>query len=269
MATSIFKPATVITGASVGIGAALARVFARNGHEVALVARREKEMVLLATELAVSAKYKPHVITADLQRSDAPARIAHELLGRGLEPAIVVNNAGFGLHGPAADIDRGEQLAMIDLNVRALTDLSLRWIDGIVKHKGGILNVASVAGFMPGPNMAVYYATKAYVLSFTEALHSELAPRGIKVAVLCPGPVPTEFAARAGVSDRSMAPSLLTKSADYVAEAGYRGLMSGHRTIVPGFINNLVTVLLRFVPRRLLLKVVDYRQTRRRSAQGT
>jgi len=125
MATSIFKPVTVITGASVGIGAALARVFARNGHEVALVARREKEMVLLATELAVSAKYKPHVITADLQRSDAPARIAHELLGRGLEPAIVVNNAGFGLHGPAAEVDRGEQLAMIDLNVRALTDLSV------------------------------------------------------------------------------------------------------------------------------------------------
>src|SRR6185436_13431027 len=136
---------TVITGASVGIGAALARVFARNGHEVALVARREKEMVLLATELAVSAKYKPIVVTADLQRADAPARIAHELLGRGLEPAIVVNNAGFGLHGPAADIDRAEQLAMIDLNVRALTDLSLRWIDGIVKHKGGILNVAAVA----------------------------------------------------------------------------------------------------------------------------
>jgi len=165
---SIFKPVTVVTGASVGIGAALARVFAGNGHEVALVARREKEMVLLANELAVSCKYKPHVITADLQRSDAPARIAHELLGRGLEPAIVVNNAGFGLHGEAADLDRGEQLAMLDLNVRALTDLSLRWIDGIVKHQGGILNVASVAGFLPGPGMAVYYASKAYVLNFTK-----------------------------------------------------------------------------------------------------
>src|SRR6266700_7061645 len=125
---SIFKPVTVVTGASSGIGAELGRVFARNGHEVALVARREKEMVLIANEIAVSAKYKPHVIVADLQRSDAPARIAHELLGRGLEPSIVVNNAGFGLHGPAAELDRGEQLAMLDLNVRALTDLSLRWI---------------------------------------------------------------------------------------------------------------------------------------------
>src|SRR3954453_16815918 len=133
MATSIFRPVTVITGASVGIGAALARVFAKNGHEIALIARREKEMTLLATEIAVSAKDKAIVIMADLQRSDAPARIAHELPGRGLEPAVVVNTAGFGLHGRGAEVERGEQLAMIDLNVRAITDLSLRWIDGIVK----------------------------------------------------------------------------------------------------------------------------------------
>ena len=175
---SIFKPVTVITGASVGIGEALARVFAKNGHEVALVARREMEMILLSNELAVSCKYKPHVITADLQRSDAPARIAHELLGRGLEPAIVVNNAGFGLHGAASDLDRAEQLAMIDLNVRAVTDLSLRWIDGIVKHKGGILNVASTAAFQPGPLMSIYYASKAFVLSFTEAIADELRGTG-------------------------------------------------------------------------------------------
>src|SRR5262245_45402114 len=217
---SIFKPVTVVTGASGGIGQALARVFARNGHEVALVARREKEMVLLATEIAVSSKYKPHVIVSDLQRSDAPARIAHELLGRGLEPQIVVNNAGFGLHGDAADLDRAEQLAMIDLNVRALTDMSLRWIDGIVKHKGGILNVASVAGFLPGPGMAVYYATKAYVVSFTEALAQELKPQGVRVTALCPGPVPTEFQRRAGVTTKP--PSrVLGRSAEEVAQAGY------------------------------------------------
>src|SRR4051794_11197314 len=178
---SIFKPVTVVTGASAGIGAELARVFARNGHEVALVARREKEMVLIANEIAVVAKYKPHVITVDLQRSDAPARIAHELLGRGLEPSIVVNNAGFGLHGNAVELERAEQLAMIDLNIRAVTDLSLRWMDGIVRHKGGILNVASLASFLPGPGMAVYYASKAYVLSFTEALSHEVKPLGVKV----------------------------------------------------------------------------------------
>src|SRR5436190_1692274 len=268
MATSIFKPATVITGASIGIGAALARVFARNGHEVALVARREKEMVLLATELAVSAKYKPHVIIADLQRSDAPARIAHELLGRGLEPAIVVNNAGFGLHGPAAEIDRGEQLAMIDLNVRALTDLSLRWIDGIVKHKGGILNVASVAGFLPGPDMAVYYASKAYVISFTEALANELSPLGVRVTALCPGPVPTDFQMRAGV-DSKKAPPLLGRSAMQVAQAGYDGFIAGKRIVVPGFGNKIMTALPRFLPRGAVLGLMAaYQRGRGRRAES-
>jgi short-subunit dehydrogenase len=268
MATSIFKPVTVVTGASVGIGAALARVFARNGHEVALVARREKEMVLLATELAVSAKYKPHVITADLQRSDAPARIAHELLGRGLEPAIVVNNAAFGLHGPAAEVDRAEQLAMIDLNVRALTDLSLRWIDGIVKHRGGILNVASVASFLPGPGMAVYYASKAYVLSFTEALSRELEPLGVRVTVLCPGPVKTEFQMRAGIDSRSP-PPLLGRTAEQVAQAGYDGFMAGKRIVIPGFANKLVSMLPRFLPRGLVLKTIaSYQRGRGRRAEN-
>jgi short-subunit dehydrogenase len=268
MASSIFKPVTVITGASVGIGASLARVFARNGHEVALVSRREKEMTLLATEIAVSAKHKPIVIAQDLQRADAPARVAHELLGRGLEPAIVVNNAGFGLHGPAAEIDRGEQLAMIDLNVRALTDLSLRWIDGIVKHKGGILNVASVAGFMPGPSMAVYYASKAYVLSFTEALARELSPLGVRVTVLCPGPVKTEFQMRAGLDARKP-PFLLGRTADQVAQAGYDGFMAGKRVVIPGFGNKVVSSLPRFLPRGMVLKVLEsYQRDRGRGAEG-
>jgi short-subunit dehydrogenase len=256
VATSIFKPVTVITGASVGIGAALARVFARNGHEIALVARREKEMTLLANEIAVSAKHKPIVVTADLQRADAPARIAHELLSRGLEPAIVVNNAGFGLHGPAADIDRAEQLAMIDLNVRALTDLSLRWIDGIVKHRGGILNVASVAGFLPGPGMAVYYASKSYVLSFTEALGRELAPKGVRVTALCPGPVQTEFQKRAGISGKPTG-RLLARTPEAVAQAGSDGLMAGKRLVIPGFGNRVVSFLPRLLPRGMVLQSIE------------
>ncbi len=265
---SIFKPVTVITGASVGIGAALARVFVTNGHEVALVARREKEMVILANELEATAKFKPHVIVADLQRTDAPARIAHELLGRGLEPAIVVNNAGFGLHGPAADLDRGEQLAMIDLNVRALTDLSLRWIDGIIKHKGGILNVASVAGFFPGPGMAVYYASKAYVLSFTQALSRELRPLGVRVSVLCPGPVKTEFQMRAGI-DNKPPPPLLGRSAEKVAQAGYDGFMAGRCIIIPGIGNKLNSALPRFLPRGVVLRAMDsYQRGRGRAAEG-
>ena len=256
MTTSIFKPATVITGASVGIGAALARVFARNGHEVALVARREKEMVLLSNELAVTCKHKPHVIVADLLRTDAPARIAHELLGRGLEPAYVVNNAGFGLHGHAAELDRAEQLAMLDLNVRALTDLSLRWIDGIAKHRGGILNVASVAGFLPGPGMAVYYASKSYVLSFTEALGRELAPKGVRVTALCPGPVQTEFQKRAGISGKPTG-RLLARTPEAVAQAGYDGLMAGKRLVIPGFGNRVVSFLPRLLPRGMVLQSIE------------
>jgi short-subunit dehydrogenase len=263
------RPVTLITGASAGIGVALARVFSRHGHELVLVARREDRLRELAEEIAATGARQPIVIACDLSKPNVAHQIRDTLASQGVEPQFVVNNAGFGLVGLATARDRDEQLQMIDLNVRALTELSLAFVDSLARHSGGLLNVGSMAGFLPGPGMAVYYATKAYVLSFTEALHSELAPRGIKVSVLCPGPVPTEFAARAGISDRSMAPGLLTKSAEYVAEAGYRGLMEGDRTIVPGFINNLVTILIRIFPRRLLLKVVDTRQRQRRAAQGT
>jgi len=262
------RPITVITGASAGIGLALARVFARNGHELALVARREDRLHALADEIAATGAPKPVVIVADLAQPGAALQIGEALKAQGAEPQFMVNNAGFGLVGLAASRDRDEQLAMIDVNVRALTELSLAFVDSLERHRGGILNVGSMAGFLPGPGMAVYYATKAYVLSFTEALHSELKFRGIRVAVLCPGPVPTEFAARAGVSG-GLAPGTLTQGAEQVAEAGYRGLMQGRRTVVPGLINKLVTILIRIFPRRLLLRLVDSRQSRRRSAQRT
>ncbi len=260
--TAPMRPVTLITGASAGIGTALARVFARHGHELVLVARREKEMTALADEIAALGGTRPTVLPADLTQPGAAEEIAQALAARGFEPANVVNNAGFGLVGTASKLDRGEQLAMIDLNVRSLTDLSLRWIDSLERHKGGILNVASVAAFLPGPYMAVYYATKAYVLSFSEALHRELAPRGVRVTTLCPGPVPTEFQARAGVSARSV-PPLLVRSAKDVAEEGYRALQDGRRLVVPGLINKIVTVLSRLAPRGLVLAMVD-RHNRRR-----
>lgn len=266
---SNLRPVTVITGASSGIGAALARVFARNGHTLALVARREDRLHALADEIAAVGGTKPLVIVADLQRGDAVRAIGEVLTAQGCEPQFMVNNAGFGLVGTAASLDRAAQLAMIDLNIRALTDLSLAFVDSLARHGGGILNVGSMAGFLPGPGMTVYYATKAYVLSFSEALHSELKPRGVRVSVLCPGPVPTEFGERAGIKGGSLAPGILTQSAGDVAEAGYRGLMQGRRTIVPGPINKLVVLLIRFIPRGLLLAAVDRRQSRRRSAQGT
>jgi uncharacterized protein len=175
----------------------------------------------------------------------------------------VVNNAGFGLVGLAAELDISEQRDMIDVNVSALTDLSLRFIASLERHQGGILNVASIAGFMPGPRSAVYYATKAYVLSFSEALHQELKPRGIRVTALCPGPVPTVFQARAGVPE-ARSPVSLTLSAEEVAREGYRGFMQGHRVVVPGSGNRLISVLSRLVPRRFLLDVMDRRQMRRK-----
>jgi uncharacterized protein len=265
---SELRPVTVITGASAGIGVELARIFARNGHELALVARRADRLNALADEIAATGQRKPLVIVADLAKPGAAKPIADALSAAGAEPQFVVNNAGFGLVGLAETRDRDQQLAMIDLNMRALTELSLAFIGSLARHKGGLLNVGSMAGFLPGPGMAVYYATKAYVLSLSEALHSEFRRRGVRVTVLCPGPVPTEFAEVAGLNE-SLAPGFLTQSAAQVAEEGYRGLMQGKRVVVPGFINKLVVLLLRFVPHGILLAAVDSRQSRRRSAQRT
>ena len=175
---------------------------------------------------------------------------------------MVVNNAGFGLVGAAEALDRAEQVAMVDLNVRALTDLSLAFLDSLKRRRGGLLNVASIAAFMPGPGMAVYYASKAYVLSFSEALHRELKPKGVRVTVLCPGPVPTEFQARAGMSDEAF-PRLLTRSAEQVARDGYRGLMQGRRVVIPGAVNRAVTTMIRFAPRTLVLELIARQQRSR------
>ncbi len=250
------KPITLITGASSGIGAALAQVFASAGHELVLVARRAPQLAQLADTIAAQGRPRPHVMTADLSRADAAAGLEHELRARGLEPNFVVNNAGVGLVGQAAKLDRAAQLAIIDLNARALTDLSLRFIDSLAHHRGGLLNVASVGSFLPGPGIAVYYATKAYVLSFSEALHFELRPRGVRVTALCPGPVATEFQTRAGVPGGYF-PSILDRSAERVAHDGYRGLMAGRRVVVPGLANHVVTVLPRLAPRRYVLSVMN------------
>jgi hypothetical protein len=250
------RPVTLITGASAGIGAALARTFAARGHDVFLVARREQRLVDLADEIAGLGHSRPHCQAVDLARPDAVAQIDAAMIRLGVEPEIVVNNAGFGLIGPAAALRRQEQLAMVDVNVRALTDLSLAFVAALERRRGGILNVASVAAFLPGPGMAVYYATKAYVLSFSEALHWELAQRGVRVTALCPGPVPTEFQSRAGFSGNSN-PDLMTQSAEQVAVAGYRALQLGRRVVVPGLANRLTTTVLPVLPRSLLGRAVD------------
>jgi uncharacterized protein len=252
------KPVALITGASSGIGLELARVFAAHDHELVLVARRQDRLDELATELAATGQPRPTVLTADLERREGAAKIATELATRSLEPAFVVNNAGFGLSGAAAALSRDEQLGMIDLNVRALTELSLMFVDSLAHHRGGILNVASIAAFLPGPGMAVYYATKAYVLSFTEALHRELSSRGVRVTALCPGPVPTEFQARSQTQLNSAARSLELPPSR-VAQIGYDGLMRGKRVVIAGIGNKIAVSFLRFVPNTLLLRLVDQR----------
>ena len=257
------RPVTLITGASSGIGAALAHEFAANGHELVLIARREQALAALADAIAAKGTSRPTVLPADVARTDVTRDIAEALDQRGLEPDVVVNNAGFGLVGDADALDRAEQLAMIDLDVRALTDLSLAFVDSLKRRRGGILNVASTAAFMPGPGMAVYYASKAYVLSFSEALHRELKPKGVRVTVLCPGPVPTEFQARAGLAADAF-PRLLTRSAERVARDGYRGLKQGRRVVVPGFANSMATTLTRFAPHGLLLDLIARQQKGRR-----
>jgi uncharacterized protein len=254
---------TLITGASAGIGKELARVFAANGHRVVLVARREDRLTKLADEIMALGGPRPMVIPCDLEQPDAGDKIEAALATEGVEVEFVVNNAGFGLSGNAIEIDRAAQLNMIAVNIRALTDLSLRFAESLIRHRGGILNVSSIAGFLPGPGMAVYYASKAYVLSFTEALRRELAPRGVRVSVICPGPVPSEFQARAGVKP-GLDSVILNVSASNVAQLGYRGLMANKRAVLPGFGIRAVPILLRLFPRGFILAAVGRVQLRKR-----
>lgn len=253
---------TLITGASSGIGAELARVFASKGHRVALVARRADRLETLAGEIVASGGARPIIIPCDLEQPDGGDKVAAALADAGVEVEYVVNNAGFGKFGRAIKLDRAEQLGIIAVNIRAMTELSLRFSDSLIKHRGGILNVGSLAGFLPGPGMAVYYASKAYVLSFTEALHEELGPLGVRVTALCPGPVPSEFQARAGFRPGFDSAVLNVSPAD-VALAGYRGLMANKRAVLPGLGVKIVPFLLRLFPRGFILAAVGKLQLKR------
>lgn len=253
---------TLITGASSGIGAELAKVFAARGHRVALAARRADRLDALAAELGDRGAGAPIVIPCDVSDQGAIAAIDAALAAAGVAVDHLVNNAGYGLFGRFDALDADDQLGMIDVNIRALTALTLHHLDSLVQHRGGILNVASVAGFMPGPGMAVYYATKAYVLSLTEALHCELAPRGVRVTALCPGPVPTEFQTRAGI-EPGLDSAVLNVAPDEVARQAYDGLMRNRRVVLPGIGIKLVPRLLRLFPRGVVLAGVGRIQQRR------
>ena len=254
---------TLITGASAGIGAELARVFAAKGHRVALVARRTDRLTALASEITAAGGATPVIIPCDPKQPDSGDKIAEALAANGVEVEYVVNNAGFGLFGRAVQRDRADQLDMIAVNIRALTDLSLRFSEQLIRNRGGILNIGSIAGFLPGPGMAVYYASKAYVLSFSEALRAELAPHGVRVTVVCPGPVPSEFQARAGFKPGfdSVVLNVLPAA---VAQQAYSGLMANQRAVLPGIGIKIVPFLLRLFPRGFILGAVGRLQLRQR-----
>ena len=252
----------LITGASSGIGTELARIFAANDHRVALVARRADRLRALADEIVAGGGGVPIVIPCDLNEPDAGDKIAAALNDAGVEVEFLVNNAGYGLFGKAIEMSRADQIGIVNVNIRALTDLSLRFADSLVRHQGGILNLGSIAGFLPGPGMAVYYASKAFVLSFSEALHNELGPRGVRVSVLCPGPVPSEFQYRAGF-EPGFDSAVLNVTPAKVALLGYRGLMAGKRIVLPGIGIKIIPFLLRLFPRAFILAAVGKFQTRR------
>ena len=250
---------TLITGASGGIGADLARVFARKGHELALVARSGDRLEALADEIAREGGARPMIVEADLAAPDAASQLVAEMERRGAPVTTLVNNAGFGLIGRATELDRAEQVRMIDLNVRTLTDLTLAVLPGVRAARGGVLNVASTAAFYAGPGMAVYYATKAFVLSFTQALAHELREDGVRVSALCPGPTKTEFFTRAGVAQSPFGMMPMASSMS-VAEAGYAGFMKGRIVIVPGFFNKLLTGTSGLQPRAFSMPVIGRMQ---------
>lgn len=244
------RPATLITGASAGLGVEFARQCAKRGDEVVLVARRTDRLQELAAEIG-----NAHVIAADLTEDGAPTKVVAETIARGMWVRTLINNAGFGLRGRFDELPLARQLEMIDLNIRALTNLSFVVInDMVLKGGGSILNVASTAAFQPGPKMAVYFATKAFVLSFTEALHEEWKDCGIKVSALCPGPTRTEFGEVAGIRTLGQF-DRLAMNAEPVVRAGLEGLEANRAVIIPGAANKAGAWSTRLAPRSVVRKI--------------
>jgi short-subunit dehydrogenase len=257
-------PTALVTGASSGIGLELATLLARDRNDLVLVARSRDRLDAVARGLTEEFGVRATVLAADLARPEAPGEIVRELAARAITVDILVNNAGFGRHGLFAAAPVALDLEMIQVNVAALTHLTRLLLSGMLeRRRGRILNVASTASFQPGPLMAVYYATKAYVLSFSEALASETAGTGVTVTALCPGPTPTEFQKRAGIRKEARFTGPLVMDVAAVARAGYRGMLRGDHVVIPGIGNKAVVQALRLSPRRLVTALSRRLQERR------
>ncbi len=244
------KKVALVTGASAGLGVEFARQLSKRGYALVLAARRKERLDHLAKELG-----NARAVPIDLSGKAAAARLLADVEAHDETVEILVNNAGFGLIGPFAELDAGRERQMVDLNVGALTDLCRAVAPGMIERKsGGIINVASTAAFQPGPKMAVYFATKAFVLSLSEALHEELKPHGVKVSCLCPGPTRTEFGEVAGFGGSNMFDKLAMDAAE-VVQAGLKGLDANRAVVVTGLINKVGAASTRFAPRSVVRKI--------------
>ena len=241
------KPVALVTGASAGLGVEFARQLSAKGTSLVLVARRKERLDELAAELG-----NARAVELDLSQPGAAALMMADIRKHGETVDLLVNNAGFGLAGRFAELDGLRQREMIDLNCGALEELAHAVLPGMIECKsGGILNVASTAAFQPGPGMAVYFATKAFVLSFSEALHDEVKRHGVKVSCLCPGPTRTEFRDVSGFNPKGPA-SKQSADAASVVRAGINGLEKNKAVVVPGLANKMISQVNRFFPRALM-----------------
>jgi short-subunit dehydrogenase len=255
----------LITGATSGIGLELARLLAADGYELMLVSRDEQKLRKVAAELSAKHRHPVKVLVRDLSSAGSAEEVYRWLREQGITVEILINNAGFGLAGAFIETDLQREIAMIQVNVVSLMVLTKLLAQEMSERKRGkILNVASTAAFQPGPFMAVYYATKGFVLSFSEALAEELKDTGVTVTALCPGPTATEFSKRADASESRLFSSgmIPLMNAAMVAQIGYRGLMSGQRVVIPGLINRIGAQLPRLSPRRLVTLVTRMLNTR-------
>jgi short-subunit dehydrogenase len=254
------RPETVlITGASSGIGLELARCFARDKSNLVLAARNMPALEKLAAELRTQHQVSVLVCSSDLAKPESPQRLFDEITGRGIAIDVLVNNAGFGLHGSFTGLPLDQQMGILQVNIAALVQLTGLCLPGMLKTKsGGILNVGSVAGFLPGPNMAIYFASKAFVLSFSEALHEETRGSGVTVTNLCPGPTETNFSAIARSHRRRISRAKKMSAAE-VARIGHADFRQGKCLSIPGFKNSLMTALTgRILPRTTVRKLAGH-----------
>src|SRR5689334_1241337 len=244
-------PIALITGASTGLGREFARLCAHDGYDVVLISRSLQQLETLAAEIQRDTNRAVRVIEKDLSIPDAAREVFDELTSAGLQIELLINNAGFGLVGRFWQLSEEEQMQMIQLNVGALTHLTRLFLPGFVQRRRGyVLNVASTAAFQPGPLMAVYYATKAYVVSFSEALHNEVRDHGVTVTALCPGPTKTEFDKRAGGTGTKLFQGRNVMNASAVAQIGLVAMRAGKPLVIAGRINAVMAFLTRFAPRQ-------------------